>query len=188
MDTGALHPCSRNECDRAGRLRKQHLRLPGAFPYLLDVDRYANVVATARDSVLQASGTLTNFVLSKMGLSKVTGPFPHSIARTIESFYNCRDPRRADRPCDWRGRGGTGRVGRTRDRFAIPQQEVLFLTCSFLRLRNPQYLSWWDWFHRPGAGSPPASGRSRHSDPHLQSQWLPQNCTASRSNLQRRLY
>lgn len=59
-------------------------------PYLLDIDRYAAVVATARDSVLQASGTLSNFVLSKMGLSKVTGPFPYSIARTVESFYNGR--------------------------------------------------------------------------------------------------
>lgn len=59
-------------------------------PYLLDVDRYANVVAGARDSVLQASGTLSNFVLSKMRLSKVEGPFPYSIARTVESFYNGR--------------------------------------------------------------------------------------------------
>lgn len=59
-------------------------------PYLLDIDRYAAVVSSARDSVLQASGTLSNFVLSKMGLSKVTGPFPYSIARTVESFYNGR--------------------------------------------------------------------------------------------------
>lgn len=59
-------------------------------PYLLDVDRFANVVATARDSALQASGTLTNFVLSKMRLSKMAGPFPYSIARTVESFYNNR--------------------------------------------------------------------------------------------------
>ncbi|WP_290879958.1 NAD-dependent epimerase/dehydratase family protein [Fischerella sp.] len=59
-------------------------------PYLLDVDRYANVVTSARDSLLQASGTLTSFVLSKMGLSKASGPFPYSIARTVESFYNSR--------------------------------------------------------------------------------------------------
>ncbi|MBD1939487.1 NAD-dependent epimerase/dehydratase family protein [Microcoleus sp. FACHB-68] len=59
-------------------------------PYLLDVDRYANVVGSARDSVLQASGTLSNFVLSKMRLSKAEGPFPYSIARTVESFYNGR--------------------------------------------------------------------------------------------------
>ena len=56
-------------------------------PYLLDLDRYAAVVVTARDSVLQASGTLSNFVLSKMGLSKAAGPFAYSIARTVESFY-----------------------------------------------------------------------------------------------------
>ncbi len=59
-------------------------------PYLLDIDRFVNVVIGARDSTLQASGTLTNFVLSKMGLSKVAAPFPHSIARTVESFYNGR--------------------------------------------------------------------------------------------------
>jgi nucleoside-diphosphate-sugar epimerase/predicted dehydrogenase len=59
-------------------------------PYLLDLDRFANVVTTARDSALQASGTLTNFVLSKMKLSKVSAPFSHSIARTIESFYHDR--------------------------------------------------------------------------------------------------
>jgi nucleoside-diphosphate-sugar epimerase/predicted dehydrogenase len=59
-------------------------------PYLIDIDRFANVVATARDSALQASGTLTNFVLSKMRLSKMAGPFPYSIARTVESFYHGR--------------------------------------------------------------------------------------------------
>jgi len=59
-------------------------------PYLLDIDRYANVLASARESVLQASGTLSNFVLSKMGLSKMAAPFPYSIARTVESFYNGR--------------------------------------------------------------------------------------------------
>ena len=59
-------------------------------PYLLDVDRFLNVITPARDSVLQATNTLSNFVLSKMGLSKVAGPFPHSIARTVESFYQTR--------------------------------------------------------------------------------------------------
>ncbi len=59
-------------------------------PYMLDVDRYANVVGSARKSVQQATGTLSNFVLSKMGLSKVSAPFPYSIARTVESFYNGR--------------------------------------------------------------------------------------------------
>ena len=95
-------------------------------PYLLDVDRYANVVATARDSVLQASGTLTNFVLSKMGLSKVTGPFPHSIARTIESFYNCRGGILDERIDPAIGESAVALaewVARETD-LAIPQQEV----------------------------------------------------------------
>ncbi len=59
-------------------------------PHLLDFDRYANVLAAARDSLGQATRTLLNFVLSKMGLSKVSSPFPHSIARTVESFYATR--------------------------------------------------------------------------------------------------
>jgi len=59
-------------------------------PHLLDLDRYANVLTAARDSVGQATRTLLNFVLSKMGLSKVSSPFPHSIARTVESFYATR--------------------------------------------------------------------------------------------------
>ncbi|MGB3514659.1 MAG: NAD-dependent epimerase/dehydratase family protein [Microcoleaceae cyanobacterium] len=59
-------------------------------PYLLDIDRYVNVLSTARNSVVQASSTLGNFVLSKMGLSKNSGPFPFSIARTVESFYQGR--------------------------------------------------------------------------------------------------
>ena len=57
-------------------------------PYLLDIDRFANVVGPAKDAATQAAGTLTSFVLSKMGLSKMGGPFPYSIARTVESFYN----------------------------------------------------------------------------------------------------
>lgn len=60
-------------------------------PHLLDFDRYANVLAAARDSVGQATRTLVNFVLSKMGLSKTSSPFPHSIARTVESFYRTRE-------------------------------------------------------------------------------------------------
>ncbi len=59
-------------------------------PYLLDIDRFANVVGPAKDAASQATNTLANFVLSKMGLSKVNGPFPYSIARTVESFYNTR--------------------------------------------------------------------------------------------------
>lgn len=66
-------------------------------PHLLDFDRYANVLAAARDSVGQATRTLLHFVLSKMGLSKVSSPFPHSIARTVESFYATRkDPKGVD--------------------------------------------------------------------------------------------
>ena len=59
-------------------------------PYLLDLDRFANVATTARDSFVQAGSTLTNAVLAKMRLSKASGPFPYSIARTVESFYRGR--------------------------------------------------------------------------------------------------
>jgi nucleoside-diphosphate-sugar epimerase/predicted dehydrogenase len=59
-------------------------------PYLLDIDRYAGVITTACNSILQANTTLASFVLSKMGLSKNSGPFAYSIARTISSFYNSR--------------------------------------------------------------------------------------------------
>ncbi|MEB3277980.1 MAG: NAD-dependent epimerase/dehydratase family protein [Lyngbya sp.] len=59
-------------------------------PYLLDLDRFATVVNVARESVAQATDTFANFVLSKMKLSKKSGPFPYSIARTVESFYNTR--------------------------------------------------------------------------------------------------
>jgi len=55
-----------------------------------------------------------------MGLSKVTGPFP-TASRGQSGFYTAGgSPRRADRPCDWRGRGGT----RGQRDLAIPQQEV----------------------------------------------------------------
>ncbi|MDP6977033.1 MAG: NAD-dependent epimerase/dehydratase family protein [Myxococcota bacterium] len=59
-------------------------------PHLLDFDRFANVFAAARDSLGQATRTLVGFVLSKMGLSRIGSPFPHSIARTVESFYATR--------------------------------------------------------------------------------------------------
>ncbi len=59
-------------------------------PYLLDIDRFANVVGPAKDAATQATSTLASFVLSKMGLSKMGGPFPYSIARTVESFYKTR--------------------------------------------------------------------------------------------------
>ncbi len=59
-------------------------------PYLLDLDRLANVVTVARESVGQATDTFANFVLSKMKLSKKSGPFPYSIGQTVASFYNTR--------------------------------------------------------------------------------------------------
>jgi nucleoside-diphosphate-sugar epimerase len=67
--------------------RQQHT------PYLLDVDRFANTAAGARDQVLQATGTLANFVLSKAGLAKVGGAFPTSIARAVAAFYATRGGR-----------------------------------------------------------------------------------------------
>src|SRR5688572_18349877 len=59
-------------------------------PHLLDVDRFANVAAGARDSVVQATGTLAGFVLAKAGLAKVGGPFAVSIARAVAAFYATR--------------------------------------------------------------------------------------------------
>ncbi len=59
-------------------------------PYMLDVDRFLNVVKPARSAAVQATQTLSNFVLSKMKLSKVGGPFQYSITRTVENFYQNR--------------------------------------------------------------------------------------------------
>jgi nucleoside-diphosphate-sugar epimerase len=59
-------------------------------PQLLDIDRFTSTTASARDSVVQATGTLANFVLSKAGLAPVGGPFDVSIARAIEGFYATR--------------------------------------------------------------------------------------------------
>ncbi|HEY9617578.1 MAG TPA: Gfo/Idh/MocA family oxidoreductase, partial [Microcoleaceae cyanobacterium] len=59
-------------------------------PYLLDLDRFVTVVSSARDLATQATGTLSNFFLNKMKLSKVSAPFAYSIARTVESFYTGR--------------------------------------------------------------------------------------------------
>ncbi len=56
-------------------------------PHLLDVDRFLTVATASRDAVVQAGGTLADFVLTKMGMSKAGGPFQHSIVRTVESFY-----------------------------------------------------------------------------------------------------
>jgi len=59
-------------------------------PYLLDIDRFLNVVNTARQYTVQATGTLGGFVLSKMGLSDFTGPFGYSITRAVAKFYETR--------------------------------------------------------------------------------------------------
>jgi nucleoside-diphosphate-sugar epimerase len=59
-------------------------------PYLLDLDRFFNVLTTARDSAFQATETLANAVLAKAKLSKKAGPFGYSIARAVESFYATR--------------------------------------------------------------------------------------------------
>ncbi len=59
-------------------------------PQLLDIDRYINVTHAARDQVVQATGTLANFVLGKAGVVKVAEPFGVSIARAVERFYATR--------------------------------------------------------------------------------------------------
>jgi nucleoside-diphosphate-sugar epimerase/predicted dehydrogenase len=59
-------------------------------PQLLDIDRYINVTNAARDQVVQATGTLANFVLGKAGVVKVAEPFGVSIARAVERFYGTR--------------------------------------------------------------------------------------------------
>jgi len=56
-------------------------------PHLLDVDRFLTVANASKDAVVQAGGTLADFVLTKMGMSKAGGPFQHSIVRTVEAFY-----------------------------------------------------------------------------------------------------
>ena len=59
-------------------------------PHLLDIDRFANVTANARDSVVQATGTLARFVLSKAGLKTGGGPFATSITRAVATFHATR--------------------------------------------------------------------------------------------------
>jgi len=59
-------------------------------PYLLDIDRYLTVVNTGLDSIKQATGTLTDFLLGKVRLTKKYKPYEESIARTVESFYQTR--------------------------------------------------------------------------------------------------
>ncbi|MGE3635199.1 MAG: Gfo/Idh/MocA family oxidoreductase, partial [Sandaracinaceae bacterium] len=66
-------------------------------PYLLDIDRFANVADSASASVVQAGSTLANVVLAKAGLVKIDGPFASGIARAVRAFYETRtgtlDPR-----------------------------------------------------------------------------------------------
>lgn len=59
-------------------------------PFLLDIDRFANVADEAKDSVAQAGSTLANVVLAKAGLVKTDGPFATSIARAVQRFYQTR--------------------------------------------------------------------------------------------------
>lgn len=65
-------------------------------PHLLDIDRFANVSAGARDSLVQATGTLAGFVLAKAGLAKLGGPFELSIGRAVECFHAARSAAEVD--------------------------------------------------------------------------------------------
>ncbi len=60
-------------------------------PHLLDVDRYIDVSSSAKDALVQATGTLAKFVLAKAGVNKAEGqPFGRSIARAVRAFYDSR--------------------------------------------------------------------------------------------------
>lgn len=65
-------------------------------PHLLDIDRFANVSAGARDALVQATGTLAGFVLAKAGLAKLGGPFEQSIGRAVERFHAARGAAEVD--------------------------------------------------------------------------------------------
>ncbi|HTF33982.1 MAG TPA: NAD-dependent epimerase/dehydratase family protein [Myxococcota bacterium] len=56
-------------------------------PHGRDVDLFLTVAAASRRAVVQAAGTLAGVVLTKARLRKSGGPFQHSIARTVQSFY-----------------------------------------------------------------------------------------------------
>ena len=56
-------------------------------PYLLDIDRFANVSRAAARSLAQASATFGNVVLAKAGIAKSDGPFATSIANAVRTFY-----------------------------------------------------------------------------------------------------
>ena len=59
-------------------------------PYLLDIDRFANVSRAAARSLAQASATFGNVVLAKAGIAKSDGAFATSIANAVSSFYASR--------------------------------------------------------------------------------------------------
>lgn len=61
-------------------------------PYLLDIDRFANVSRSAARSLAQASATFGNVVLAKAGIAKSDGAFATSIANAVSSFYSSRGP------------------------------------------------------------------------------------------------
>ncbi|MCA9707018.1 MAG: NAD-dependent epimerase/dehydratase family protein [Myxococcales bacterium] len=60
-------------------------------PQLLDIDRYLNVTNAAKDQLVQATGTLANFVLGKAGVVKIAQPFGVSIANAVRAFYDTRE-------------------------------------------------------------------------------------------------
>lgn len=66
-------------------------------PYLLDIDRFANVSQAAVQAFTQASATFGNVVLAKAGLVKSDGPFATSIASAVGSFYRTRTTRLDER-------------------------------------------------------------------------------------------
>lgn len=66
-------------------------------PNMLDVDRFLRILNIAKASTIQATSTLSNFLLTTAKLSKVGEPFQHSITRTVESFYQTRQEKLDER-------------------------------------------------------------------------------------------
>lgn len=66
-------------------------------PYLLDIDRFANVSQGAIQAFSQAGATFGNVVLAKAGLVKSDGPFATSIASAVGAFYRTRTGRLDER-------------------------------------------------------------------------------------------
>jgi len=92
-------------------------------PHLLDIDRFANVSASARDSMVQATGTLANFVLAKAGIHKVGGPFDVSIARTVASFYATRGRGVDERLSGAVGRQSVAFAERVAEKVPLPEKK-----------------------------------------------------------------